>query len=717
MSDTLPPAAPDEGPLQPASPAPTILRKPPEPPRDEAAFVTHLVDGVKRAKKHWEPDFKRMRRDMDFASGLQYRNQGDNYEDERYRLNLTLRHIRLRTAALYAKNPKAVYQRKPRLDFAVWDEKPESLMLARDTMARLQAAAGPAQIDPMTGMALPPPMPPDPAEVMQAQALMADYQQGSTYRAQMERVGRTLEMLWDYFIAEPTPNTKIQMKAMVRRAITCGVGYTKLRYQTAMRPAPDSGATIADLTQQIAAIERLRARLTDPATAYECEAERERLRQALDALQTQEQVVAREGPLLDFPRSTALIPDPCTRSLRGWIGTSWLAEEFVLPAERVQEIYSIDLADVAARAAEAGDPLRVTMREGKPNIRFWQLYHLETHRMYTVAEGWSTYMEAPRAPEADVEQFFPYYALTLNDIEHEKRVYPPSDVELLFSVQDEYNRTMEARRQHRIAARPLYAAANGALDKDDAKNLAGHDAHDILVLNNLKEGQNVAELLQPVAKVPIDPNIYEVESLFRDAQRVTGNQEANIGGTSGASATEVSVAEGSRMTTMASDTDEIDETLTDIARDFGKVCLARLPVETVKTIVGPGAVWPEFSREEIMSEVALTVEAGSSGRPNRDRDLANLERALPYLLQVPGIKPEKLARYMLKIVDDRLDIGDWIDAAMPSITSMNRSAPPPGGGSADPAAQGPAGAANAPNPQVRPPGPQPAFGPSGNALG
>lgn len=718
MSDQYPPppAAPDEGPLPAASPAPAIVRKPPEPPRDQAAFVQQIIQHVKAGKKHWERDFSRMRRDMDFASGLQYHGQTD-YDDSRYRLNLTLRHIRLRTATLYAKNPKAVFQRKPRLDFAVWDERPETLMMAQQSLTQAQAAMGPGQMDPATGLAMPPPLMPDEGTLFQAQSVLADYQQGSAYRAKIERVGRTLELLWDYFIAEPTPNVKLQMKAMVRRAITCGVGYTKLRYQRMMQPSPDSGATIADLTQQLAAIERLRARVTNPDTAYECDSERERLRQALTALQSQEEVVAREGPLLDFPRATSIIPDPCTRSLRGWIASGWVAEEFTLPAERVQEIYSVDLSDMAQRAMEAGEPMRVTMREGKAHVRFWQFYHLETRRLYTVTEGWSDYMEPPRAPEVDLEQFFPYYALTLNDIEHEKRIFPPSDVELMWSVQDEYNRTMEARRQHRIANRPLYAASNGAFDKQDVTNLAGYGAHDVVVLNNLKEGQAVVDLLQPVAKVPIDPNSYEVESLFRDAQRVTGSQEANLGGTSGASATEVSVAEGSRMSTVASDTDDIDETLTDIARDFGKVCLAQLPADTVKAIVGPGAAWPEFSRAEIMAEVTLTVEAGSSGRPNRDRDLANFERAAPYLLQIPGVKPEKLAKHALKLLDDTLDLTDWIDPSLPAITAMNRGPGPAGAGPSDPQSQGPQGADNAPNPQVRPPGAQPAYGPSGNAVG
>jgi hypothetical protein len=710
MSDTPVPIAGDDDTFTPGGGIVPILRRPGDVPKDRRDFVTHLVDRVKEAKRHWEPDFARMTRDMDFASGLQYRNQ-ESYEDTRYRLNLTLRHVGQRVATLYAKNPKAVYRRRPRLDFALWDEKPESLAMAQATMQQAMASLAGPQVDPMTGAAITVP-PPDPAAAMQAEALMADYQQGMAERVRAERIGRTLEILWDYFIVEPTPNTKVQMKAMVRRAVTCGVGWVKLRYQRIAQQSPDQGAAIADITSQLAAIERLRAVVADPEAQAARNAEREQLRQALTALQSQPQVIAREGPLLDFPRATAVIPDPNTRSLRGWIGTGWVAEEFVLPAERVQEIYKVDLAGMAARMET---PVRVIVRDGSPHIRFWQVYDRDTRRLYTVADGWPDFLEEPRAPEVDLEQFFPYYALTFNEIEHEKRVYPPSDVELLRHVQDEYNRTRESLRQHRIANRPLYAAAAGALDKTDQRSLAGHEAHAIVVLNALKEGQNVGELLQPVQKVPVDPAVYEVESLFADAQRVTGNQEANLGGTSGASATEVSIAESSRMSTVGSEADDMDELLTDIARDFGKVCLTMLSAETVTRIVGRGAMWPEFSADDVAAEISLVVEAGSSGRPNRERDLANLERVAPYILQVPGIKPDKIARYMLSLLDERLDLNDWLDPAVPAITAMNRAAPAAGGPSA-PDQQGPQGADNAPNPQQTPGGPQPAYGPSGNDV-
>jgi len=729
MSDSLalpvpgaePPADPAAAALTPVAPITPIRKEPGEVDPARAANVKRLVERARAWKKHFEPDFKRMCWAQDFAAGKQYEGQ-DSFDDDRYRLNLVLRHLTLRVAALYAKHPKAVYKRKPKLDFAVWDGRPETLMMAQQQvmMAQQQAAmmghnGGPA-MDP--AMPAPPVMPPPDAAIR----LLQDYEEGMAVRGQAERLGRTLEVLWDWFITEPVPNVKVQMKAMVRRAATCGVGYIKLGYQRKMGRRPDQTTRIADLTMQLQVIERLRAKVMgdDADRAQEYEAEAEELRLALKALESQPEVVLREGPLLDFPRATAIIPDPRTRSLRGWIGTSGLFEEFQLPASTVEQIYGVRIPAGSSDAEREKDMLRVMAGGpvGEHTVTFWQYYDLSTKQVLTIADGWKDYLEEPRAPEAEVEQFFPYYAYVPNEIEHEKRLFPPSDVELLRSPQDEYNRQRESLRQHRIANRPVYVTTVGAFEKQDVENLSAYDAHDVIALNNLKEGQSARELLQPLEKIPIDPNVYEVEGLFSDVQRATGSQEANIGGTAGATATETSVAESSRMSGLASNTDDLDELLTDLARDFSQVCLLNMEPDFVVSIVGRGAVWPEMSRSEIVAEGALEVEAGSSGRPNRAQDLANFERAAPYLLQIPGIDPEKMAEYGLRLLDDRLDVKDFLKPGLPSIIAMNSmSKPGPADPGNTPEQQGGEGGQNAPAAQQTPGGPQPAYGPSGNAVG
>ena len=44
------------------------------------------------------------------------------------------------------------------------------------------------------------------------------------------------------------------------------------------------------------------------------------------------------------------------------------------------------------------------------------------------------------------------------------------------------------------------------------------------------------------------------------------------------------------------------------------------------------------------------IEAGSTGKPNRAAELANIERIMPFLLQIPGIDPKWLAKELLNVL-------------------------------------------------------------------
>jgi hypothetical protein len=318
-----------------------------------------------------------------------------------------------------------------------------------------------------------------------------------------------------------------------------------------------------------------------------------------------------------------------------------------------------------------------------------------------------------------VESFWPVFAITFNDVENEDELFPPSDVDLLMHQQREHNRTREAVRQHRIANRPLYVTPTGAFEEEDAVNLSDYAAHSVIELDGLKDGQDVKKLLQPVDKVPIDPNVYETSAIFQDVQRVVGAQDATVqpGKTS---ATQSSIDESSKMTSLASNIDDVDDLLTNLAKKSGQVLLLNLEKEQVMEIVGPGAVWPELSGEQVMKEVWLECEAGSSGRPNKTQDLADFERVAPFMMQMPGIRPPWMTKHLIKILDSKIDLEEAMSEGLPSIQAINSlmgQPQQPGGAMAgtdgdpaqDPTQQAAAGENNMPQGGDTPGGPQAQF--------
>ena len=262
-------------------------------------------------------------------------------------------------------------------------------------------------------------------------------------------------------------------------------------------------------------------------------------------------------------------------------------------------------------------------------------------------------------------------------------------------MQHEYNRARQGLREHRRANRPKYAAPAGVLEEEDKAKLATHPANAVIELQALAAGQKVNDVIQPVGQIGIDPNLYEVRTIFDDIQLVVGAQEAQFGGLSKATATETSIAESARMSSLGANVDELDSFMSEVTRSAGQVLLAELSREEVVKIVGPGAAWPEMTREEIMEEVFLEIEAGSTGKPNRAAELANIERIMPFLLQIPGMEPRWLAKELLKRLDDKLELDSAFADQVPSIVAMNMQQRPRTG---DPALQGApgGGADNAP---------------------
>ena len=94
-----------------------------KPEGSRGVLVKEVLERVQAGEKYHQSAFGQMKRDMDLAAD----GHGDEWEDEWYVANIVQRHIQQRTAALYAKNPKAVAKRRDRMDYSVWDENPRTL--------------------------------------------------------------------------------------------------------------------------------------------------------------------------------------------------------------------------------------------------------------------------------------------------------------------------------------------------------------------------------------------------------------------------------------------------------------------------------------------------------------------------------------------------------------------------------------------------------------
>jgi len=530
----------------------------------------------------------------------------------------------------------------------------------------------------------------------------------------LDKMGRTLELLYAYQISEQVHSFKGMMKKLVRRAVTCGVGYVKLGFERVMQQRPDMERGIADASERLATLERLAADAADEITD-DNDKEAEQLRLLITDMAQTAEMIGREGLTFDYPLSTNIIPDVKCMDLKHFLAADWVCEEFLLSTNEIEEIYGVDIRNAHTEYTRADlrgpDPVAMAREwlagsysdghswddRDEAFACVWEIYCRKDGLVYVVCDGYEDFLREPASPEIYNERFYPWYALVFNECENEKEIYPPSDVRLIRDMQMEYNRCREGLKEHRVAGRPFTATVGGSIDEDDMLKLQNRDANAIIELSGLQPNQNIKDFLQPFAGPGIDPNLYEVNPVYEDILRTTGIQEANLGGTSDVTATQSQISESSRMTSMGSNIDDLNDLLTQLARNGGQILMREMSLESVQKIVGIGAVWPELSRQDIANEVLLEIEAGSMGRPNAAQEVANAQRIYPLLIQLPGINPEFLAKDLLRRLDDRLDLTQAFESALPSIVALNAATgSAPGAGAPAGAGQGPQGAMNSP---------------------
>lgn len=668
---------------QPAAPVATVgIVREPDPAETAArkALVKEWENKVIRAKKHWERAFKNMKEDTDFYMGKQWPYATER--DDRYVANLVQRHVQTRVASLYAKNPKAVAKRRRKLDFQIWNEDQSQLQEAQAINELTMAQTG--------GMQSP-----------EAMALMEDVKNGFLMRSKLDKVARTLEVVFHYLLEHN--NFKSQMKQLVRRTCVTGVGYVKVGYQRSVGKRPEDVEKITDIKEQIRVLETLIQDQQD-AKFDENSHKFEQMKLMLKELSEKEDTILDEGLVFDFPQTQNIIVDPRCRQLKGFIGADWVCQEFLMTTDEVKEIYQIDLGTSYTRHEQA--PQTWNSEKNKDDdccvCRIWEIYSKRDGMKYVIAEGYPDFLVEPSCPEIKLRRFWPFFTLIFNEVESDRDIFPPSDVRLIKPVQLEYNLARQRLREHRNANRPLYVVPVGSLNETDVKKLMDRQPNEVIQLNSLQPGQDVGTIIQQVKPVPLDAGLYDVSPLMEDMFRVVGSQEANLGGTTGSTATEVSVAESSRMSSIGSNVDDLDDFLTDLCRASGQVLLTNMDPMTAQKIAGPGASWPVLSAQEISEELMLEVAAGSSGRPNKAAEIANFERLAPTILQIPGIDPTWLAKEAIRRMDDGLDLSEAVKAAIPSIVAQNAMQQAQQTAMGEPSLQGVGGSMNAPAPGAAP---------------
>src|SRR4029079_10198772 len=284
----------------------------------------------------------------------------------------------------------------------------------------------------------------------------------------VERVAKTLELQLSYEVSQTKPGFKMMIERQVRRAVTTGVGWIKLCYYRPPHESPEP-SRVADVSNRLSSLQQIAADRSDERTPMDA-ADVERVRLMLEGMKAPNQYIRREGLAFDWPGSTSIIPDPCMIQLRGFLGCGWVAQQYALPPERVQQIYGKDITSSYRAYSKSGlkdggeAPERSRNRPGTPTTaddgekqdNLGMVYEscvLDDGLVYVVCDGYADFLREPAPPEYFTERFWPWFLVAFHEMYSDEDPWPMSDVELVRHPQLEINRARQGLREHRRANR------------------------------------------------------------------------------------------------------------------------------------------------------------------------------------------------------------------------------------------------------------------------
>lgn len=493
-----------------------------------------------------------------------------------------------------------------------------------------------------------------------------------------KKFGKTAETIVSRMLVRDA-KLKKKVKAQVRAAMLCEVGWLKVTYQKDVREDPEIRSRMNDVQDDI---ERLRA---STVMLDEAGADRDlkigELQLQLQGLAQSEEMLVSSGLVVDKLMSEdVLILDPTIRDFDDYTNASRIAQRVWMDEARFEQRFKRKPCKSAATWKSADVPKTEQTQStstGKGESSFvcvWEIWDKDTQQLYTWCQGEEGWARNPFKPRTVGRRFYPFFGLCFNPVDGQ--FYGVSDVELLVKLQEEYNETREKFSEHRKYSMPITVVrAGGSLTKDDIALLKKAKPGDTVVIS----GDSSVPLkndIDALAGPPIDPALYDVQMIRADIEMVSGASDAARGMVLQAkTATEAEIMQQGLVSRTAERQDTIEDMIEEMAAYAIEVLVGELEIPEVTRLAGTEAVWPlNKDVDSIFNQLNLEIRAGSTGKPNKnaERDswvqlLPQLQAAMEKVMALRQAGQNDMADAMLELTreslrrfDERIDIDSFL---------------------------------------------------------
>jgi hypothetical protein len=250
----------------------------------------------------------------------------------------------------------------------------------------------------------------------------------------------------------------------------------------------------------------------------------------------------------------------------------------------------------------------------------WEMWHKGNGRVYVWAEGMQRFL-MNYAPTIVGRRWYPFYLLGFNRVTG--RILPLSDTTLTRQLQDELNRRRTLESEAQSAAFPRIFVKRGALQPGEKEQIENSQPYQVLEITAVEDIQKAFTETKPL---PFNPELYKRDETRMELEMMSGISKNAAGSAEGDLATSAAIANEQ----MGVQTDYrrslVEELIFDIMYDFAYMANQFFPEENIKKLCGENAYWPMLEREQFLRYLKLDVRAGSTGRPDAEKNLGTMEK-------------------------------------------------------------------------------------------
>jgi hypothetical protein len=319
----------------------------------------------------------------------------------------------------------------------------------------------------------------------------------------------------------------------------------------------------------------------------------------------------------------------------------------------------------------------------------WERWDRSANRRYVWIEGGSKFL-VNEVPIVVSKGWYPFFLLWFNRVTG--RFEPISDAKLQRPLNEEYNLLRTHDRQARRAAYNKYIIAKNLLSEEEKAKLESCPPEGVI---ECKRANEVRKYLQVVVGSNYQPLLYDTTKV-RQALDETSNTPSSARGNT--ATTKFATSDMIANAVMNEQSDRyrgrIEWFCQELFAHMADIIVQVMPEANAKALAGPGAVWPMMDRETLWTSLSLTIEAGSTGKPDQQRKLGLYESMAGILNSLGvgapggryGINALTVMKDLLDTMGIRVEPERYIEELPPMLPAPAGGPPsaPPGGPSPDP---------------------------------